>query len=231
MSLISKILSWLGIGSSNGKTSETADFLQKVREQRAGNFPKLSGWVVDNYHTSIKFRVMHMAISEIVGSFKDYNIEFKGASPDFSNMEVKATVLVSSIETDMLARDVHLKSQDFFDCEKFPHITFQSTSINWRPLRSFNLHGNLTIKDVTRPIVFGGKILNYLPKDMFGQPRVGFELKTEINRKDFGLTWQMELESGDKVAEEIIKIEIRSEIATRQGVEAMQNYLKQMMGH
>jgi polyisoprenoid-binding protein YceI len=146
-------------------------------------------------------------------------------------MEVKATVLVSSIETDMLARDVHLKSQDFFDCEKFPHITFQSTSINWRPLRSFNLHGNLTIKDVTRPIVFGGKILNYLPKDMFGQPRVGFELKTEINRKDFGLTWQMELESGDKVAEEIIKIEIRSEIATRQGVEAMQNYLKQMMGH
>jgi polyisoprenoid-binding protein YceI len=230
MSIIRKFLSFLGIRSSNGNAQQGAslDLLNKIREQRAGSFPKITDWLVDNYHTSIKFRVMHMGIAEVVGKFKEFKAEFNGVSPDFSNMSATVTIFVSSIETDMVARDMHLKSSDFFDCEKYPTIEFRSTSVQWRPFRSFNLHGNLTIKGNTQPITLEGKIINFLPKDMFGEPRVGFELKGEINRKDFGLSWQMEMESGDKAVDDIIKIEIHAEIATRNGVEAMNNYLKQM---
>jgi polyisoprenoid-binding protein YceI len=232
MSIIKKLLSIFGIGVSNGQSQQNGnlDLLQRVREQRAGNFPKITNWVVDNYHTSVKFRVLHMGITEVVGKFKEFQAEFKGSSPDFTSMEIIASVNINSVETDMLARDAHLKSPDFFDTEKYPFIEFRSTSVQWRPFRSFKLNGNLTIKGITKPISLEGKIVNFLPKDTFGQPRIGFEINGAINRKDFGLLWQVELESGDKVVDEIIKIEIHAEIATKESIEAMNNYLKQMAG-
>lgn len=230
MSILSKILTFLGIKNDSTVNAQQA-LLQKLREERAKGFPKLSDWVVDALHTSIKFRVMHMGISEVVGSFKVFEIDFHGTSPDFSDIKVLANIPVNSIQTDMTARDAHLKSADFFDAEKFPAITFQSTNITWRPLRFFTLTGNLTIKGITKPVQFEGKIINFLPKDMFGEPRIGFQITTEINRMDFDLHWQMELESKDKVVDETVKIEIHTEIATPKAIEALQNMLKQMMGN
>ena len=223
MSFIDKILSFFGIKPN---PAPETDLLQKIREQRANAFPKVSDWVIDPFHSSIKFRVMHMGIAEVVGSFREFEIGFKGTSPNFLDMKVNANIPVASIQTDMPARDGHLKSPDFFDVEQFPKVHFESTNITWKPLRSFSIQGNLTIKNKTKPVVFEGKIINFQPKDMMGFPRIGFELATEINRMDYGLAWQLELESKDKVVEETVKIEIRSEICTAEGMEALRNYLK-----
>lgn len=238
MGLLNKILSFLGLStkSNSAVTSRPevsngqADFLQKVREQRAGAFPKFSDWKVDVLHSNIKFRVMHMGIAEVSGSFRDWRIDFKGSSPDFSDMKVSSVIHVNSIQTDMPARDEHLKSPDFFEAAKYPTIEFRSTSVQWRPLRFFLIEGDLTIKGVTKAAKFEGKLMNFLPKDMFDQPRVGFYLSTEINRQEYNLSWQVELASNDKAVDDIIKIEMNIEITTPQSLEALHNFVKQMPG-
>ena len=232
MSLLNKLFAFLGFstGKNIKSTNGQADFLQKVREQRAGSFPRLSDWRVDNLHSAIKFRVMHMGIAEVNGYFRDWNIEFKGSSPDFSDMKAVVVIQTNSIQTDMIVRDEHLKSPDFFEAHKYPTIEFRSNLVQWRPLRFFSIEGDLTIKNVTKPVKFEGKLTNFLPKDMLGHPRVGFQLSAEINRQEFNLSWQMELESNDKAVDDIIKIEVDTEITTPQSMEALQNFLNQMQG-
>lgn len=236
MSILQKILNFLGFSSSNNNTNGKSQLgslqetIQKAKEQRAQTFPQISNWVIDKYHSSVNFRVMHMGISEVVGSFKNFEIQFYGTSPNFNDMKVYAIIDVNSIQTDMIARDMHLKSPDFFEANKYPKIEFQSLSVQWKPLRFFTIDGNLTIKGVTKPVKFEGKLDNFLPKDMMGFPRVGFTITAEINRFDWNLSWQMELESKDKVVDDIVKIEIKAEIAQKEGFEAFENYLKQMQG-
>lgn len=232
MSIIQKILSLLGLGAqqnSNGAELKAKELnLEKIREQRSGNFPVLKDWVIDYAHSAIKFRVMHMGIVEVLGKFKDWNAKFQGTSPVFNDIKTQITIQVNSIETDFLARDMHLKSPDFFDVEKYPTIQFESTKISWRPLRFFTIEGNLTMKGITKPVKLEGQLKNFIPKDLFGFPRVGFTVSTQINRKDWGLSWSIELESGDLVVDELVKIEADIEITTPQCVEAMQAFLKQM---
>jgi polyisoprenoid-binding protein YceI len=230
MSIIQRLLSILGLKSSN-KISEKEALLQKIKEQRAGKFPVLKDWQVDYYHSSIKFRVMHMGIVEVLGKFKEWKAEVQGTSPSFTDLKIKTIIQTNSIETDFAARDMHLKSPDFFDVEKFSTIEFQSTKINWRPLKYFDIQGNLTIKGITKTVNLEGQIKNFLPKDMFGFPKIGFLVTGQINRKDWGLNWQMELESGDLVIDDWVKLEIEVELATPQGIQAMENMLKQMQAN
>lgn len=236
MKILQKILKFIGIDNSNSNSNGNSslnslqDAIQKIKEQRAQTFPQINNWIVDKYHSSISFRVMHMGISEVIGSFKSFDIQFYGTSPNFDDMKISAVIDVQSIQTDMIARDLHLKSPDFFNVDKYPKIEFHSTNVQWRPLRFFTINGNLTIKDITKPIQFEGKLDNFLPKDLMGFPRVGFSISSEINRLDWNLSWNMELETKDKVVDDIIKIEIKAEIVQKEGLQAFENYLKQMQG-
>lgn len=231
--MLKKLLALLGFnGKQEVVLNEKEVMLQKIREERANNFPTIKNWAIDTYHSTINFRVMHMGIAEVIGKFKDWKCDFQGTSPAFSDMKLKVTIQAASIETDMVARDMHLKSPEFLDAEKFPIIEFQSTSISWKPLRSFIINGNLTIKGITKPIQLEGQLKNFIPKDMFGFPKVGFQVEGTINRKDWGLTWNMELQdSGEIVVDDYIKLDIRAELATTESIQAMDNFLKQSMGH
>ncbi len=219
---LSKLLSALGLTRSNGKAD------RKALVKRLPTLPRLSEWIVDPFHSSIQYRVMHMGLVEVRGRFRSFNASFRGTSPDFSDMQVVVEVDVASLETDMSARDAHLRSADFFDAEKYPKATFRSTKVEWRPLRSFRLYGDLTLKGKTHPIYLDGKLESFVLKDMVGHPRVSFTATATIDRRAWGLTWQIELEGGELVADNLVTIEASVELMTPAGFEALKQLMASM---
>lgn len=223
MRVLRRLAHWLGL--SNGKG-------QKVHQldEKAAGFPKLTAWELDPFHTTVGFRVMHMGLVEVFGRFKRYTAMVRGTSPAFSDLQVEAQIEVASVETDMPARDAHLRSADFFNADQYPYITFRSTKVQWRPLRRFVMEGELTIKGITRPIRLEGELRGLVFKDLFAQPRVSFALTGQIDRRDWGLAWYMETADGTVVADYIVTIDIVAEITTPQGMEALRQMLAQMGG-
>ncbi len=152
-------------------------------------------WKVDNVHSSVKFSVSHLVISEVDGNFKVYEGNITAAKPDFTDAVIDFTIDVNSINTDNTMRDDHLKSDDFFNAPKFPKITFKSTSFKKKSGNQYELTGNLTIRDVTKKVVFGVKY-GGTGKDAYGNTKAGFKLTGKINRFDFGLKWNALTEAG-----------------------------------
>ncbi len=152
-------------------------------------------WVVDNVHSNVKFSVTHLIISEVEGSFKVYSGALQSQTSDFSDVAVDFAVDVNSINTDNEMRDKHLKSDDFFNAENYPKMTFKS--ISWKKVgdKEYVLDGDLTIRDVTKrvafSVVYGGTI-----KDPWGNTKAGFKATTVINRFDYGLKWNALTEAG-----------------------------------
>jgi polyisoprenoid-binding protein YceI len=162
-------------------------------------------WNVDPVHSSIGLVARHLMISKVRGTFEKFNGTITIAEDPLQS-KVEATVEVASITTGEEARDTHLKSADFFDVDKFPNMTLVSTGIE--PQGSdFVLHADLTIKGVTKPVdfdlEFGG-----VSKDPWGGTRAGFTAEAEINRKDWGLTWNSPLETGGVMLGDKVKIEL-----------------------
>lgn len=143
---------------------------------------------VDPYHTSINFKVKHLGISFVNGKFEKFDGEIKGS--DFKTAKVDFTVDVNSINTSVEARDNHLRSADFFEVEKFPQMKFTSTSFKKKG-KKYKLAGNLTIKDVTRPVVFDVKVGGET-KGQDGAVIQGFSAKTTINRFDYNVNFDKE---------------------------------------
>jgi polyisoprenoid-binding protein YceI len=218
-----RFLSLLGLREHDGKTNG-----RKTLERRLQTLPRLSDWVIDPMHSAIEFRVMHMGIVEVRGRFQRWEAKVRGTSPDFSDLAVEIEVDVGSIQTDVEARNVHLKSPDFFDVATYPKAFFRSTRIEWRPLRTFRLHGELTIKGKSHPITLEGQLQSFVLKDMFGEPRVSFSVSASIDRRAWGLTWQMELEGGELAVDNIVHIEARVELTTPQAMAALQQMLASM---
>ncbi len=200
-----------------------------ILEQKASIFPILSNWVIDPYNSSINFKILHMGMVEAPGRFNKWESEITGTSPNFLDMKVKVKIQVDSIQTDMLARDIHLKSSHFFDIDKYPSIVFESTLIKWKKYRNFVLEGYLTIKGVKKLISLQGKLTNFIPKDMFGFPRVGFSAHTTINRKEWNLDYyDIKIEgTDDYIIDSNVKIEILIEMVTKEGLDALENMIKQ----
>ena len=169
-------------------------------------------WVLDTHHSAIEFSVRHMMISNVRGSFTAFSgtVNFDEANPQ--NSTVEGSIEVASITTNEPNRDGHLRSADFFDVEKFPAITFKSTKIVPTGEGKFDLHGNATIKEATHEIVFhvtdeGGAV------DPFSKtPKHAFSADTTIDRKAFGLTWNVALEAGGWVVGDQIKIHVELEL-------------------
>jgi polyisoprenoid-binding protein YceI len=190
-----------------------AGFAQKTNGKLiAANTATPSSWSLDKSHSSVKFTVEHLVISEVEGTFKMFNGTINAPTPDFTNAKVNFTVDVNSINTDDDKRDAHLKGDDFFNAEKFPAMSFTSTSFKKLKGNMYELEGNLTIRDVTKKVKFavlyGGTI-----KDPWGNTKAGFKASGKINRKDFGLKWGALTESGGAVVGDDVNMVINTEFA------------------
>ena len=177
----------------------------------------MAQWNIDPTHTSAEFSVRHMMITNVRGKFETVSgvINFDEANPAASSIDV--TIDVNTVNTGVADRDNHLRSADFFDVEKFPTITFKSTNVQLNSDNSAKVTGDLTIRDVTRSVVIEGEYLGQ-HKTPFGTTITGFNGNTQINREDFGLTWNVALETGGVLVGKDIKIalEVEAVLATEE---------------
>ncbi len=166
---------------------------------------------LDAAHSSIDFSVKHMMVSKVKGSFTSFSAELDGTAEDLTGAAIKFNIDVNSITTNNEDRDNHLRSEDFFDTAKYPSIQFVATSIQTTDVGEYEVTGDLTIKDVTKPVTFeveyGGK-----GKNPWGQEVVAFSAETKVNRKEFGLVWNQALETGGVLVGEDIKINVELEL-------------------
>jgi polyisoprenoid-binding protein YceI len=153
-------------------------------------------WNIDPAHTTAEFKVKHMMIAYVKGQFSKVTGVLIYDESDPTQSRVEATIEAASIETRELQRDVHLKSADFLDVEKFPTLSFKSTDIKVAGDGELKVRGDLTIRGVTRNVTFAVEGPTPPAKDPWGNPRIAISATTKINRKDFGLTWNAALETG-----------------------------------
>src|SRR5580658_1881162 len=153
-------------------------------------------WKIDPAHSSAEFKVKHMMISHVKGHFAKVTGTLTLDESNLANSRVEALIEAASLETRDAQRDAHLKSPDFFDVEKFPSISFKSSRISVVRDGELAIEGNLTIRGVTRKVVFTVEGPTPPAKDPWGNTRVAVSATTKINRKDFGLTWNAALETG-----------------------------------
>jgi polyisoprenoid-binding protein YceI len=153
-------------------------------------------WNIDPVHSVAEFKVKHMMISNVKGQFPKVSGALTFDEADLAKSRVEALIEAASINTREDQRDAHLKSADFLDVEKFPTLSFKSTRINIVRDGELAVEGDLTIRGVTRKVVFSVEGPTPPAKDPWGNTRVAVSATTKINRKDFGLTWNTALETG-----------------------------------
>ena len=157
-------------------------------------------WTIDRVHSELSFRVRHLT-GRVRGSFKDWSGTVTADPAELVAGSVSVEVKTASINTEQERRDTHLRSPDFFDAEKFPTMTFSSTKVELNG-KEIAITGNLTIKDVTRPVVLRGTF-NGRITDPMGKERLGFEASTTIDRREFGLVWNRMVEGTSLVGDEV----------------------------
>lgn len=179
-------------------------------------------WVLDPAHSELQFKIKHLMVSNVTGSFTDFKAEATSNTEDFQDAAIVATISVDSISTRSADRDEHLLSKDFFDSENHPEIKFVSTGFNKTNEEDvYELSGGLTIKGETRPIKlkaeYGG-----IAKDPWGNIKTAFSLQGKINRADWGLNYNAALETGGVLLSEEVRIlaEIQMAEAVEQEVTA-----------
>lgn len=168
-------------------------------------------WNIDPSHSSVRFAVDHMVISEVEGIFSKYEGSVVSAKGDFSDAKINFTVDVKSVDTDNEKRDEHLRGADFFETEKYPKMTFVSTSIQKTGDKKYILKGKLTLhgvtKEITLALIYGGTT-----KDPWGNTKTGLKVTGVINRTDFGLKYNSVLEAGSLMIGEDVTITAKVEL-------------------
>ena len=168
-------------------------------------------WIIDPTHSEVHFKVKHLVISTVTGTFKSFAGSMESENEDFQDAAIEFTLDVDSIDTNQEQRDGHLKSADFFDAEQFPKILFKSTSFK-KVGDDYELSGDLTVKNVSKPVKlnveYGGRAT-----DFYGNDKAGFEVSGKISRKEFGLTWDGITEAGAIVVGDDIKLQINVQFA------------------
>ena len=165
-------------------------------------------WNIDPVHSVAEFKVKHMMISNVKGQFAKISGALTLDQSDLANSRVEASIDGASIETRDAQRDAHLKSADFLHVEKFPTLAFKSTSISLVRDGELAVEGDLTIRDVTRKVLFTVEGPTPPAKDPWGNSRLGYAAKGKINRSDFGLTWNQALEAGGFLLGDDVKLDI-----------------------
>lgn len=150
-------------------------------------FAAVTLWTSDKAHSQLQFTVTHLGLSDVSGTFNDFDVTVRSEKEDFSDAVFELTAKVASIDTRVDARDDHLKSADFFDVETYPEITFKSTAISKQGENTYKLSGDLTIHGVTKPVTMDLLYRGKLVDAESGKETVGFQLTGEINRYDFNV--------------------------------------------
>lgn len=169
-------------------------------------------WVVDPMHSEVQFKIKHLVISTVTGTFRNFEGGATTESDDFDNAEIHFSLDVDSVDTNQEMRDTHLKGADFFDAETYPKIAFKSTSFKKVDDDEYTLTGDLTMKGITKPVTlkaeYGGTA-----KDAYGNQKLGFEVIGKVNRKEFGLTYNALTETGGLALGEDIKLSANIQLA------------------
>jgi polyisoprenoid-binding protein YceI len=162
-------------------------------------------WTIDPSHSEVQFKVKHLVISTVTGSFSNFEGQVETTGDDFTDAKITFSADIDSISTGNEQRDGHLKSADFFDGGNHPKLTFTSTSITKTGDDEYSLVGDLTIRGTTKSVKLrvehGGQM-----QDFYGQTKAGFELTGTIKRKEFGLTWDGVTEAGGVVVSDDVKL-------------------------
>lgn len=156
-------------------------------------------WTIDKAHSRVGFSVSHMVITDVEGYFKDYDAQITTEGNDFAKASIDFTVKTNSIFTDNEKRDAHLRSDDFFNTEQYPLMTFKGKSMTKINDKKYKLVGDLTIRDVTKQVELDVKY-NGMVNDPWGNTKAGFKITGEINRFDYNLKWNKVIEAGSLVA-------------------------------
>lgn len=168
-------------------------------------------WNIDPSHSEIQFKVKHLVISTVTGRFNSFSGKAETDGEDFENAKITFEADIDSIFTNNADRDAHLKSDDFFNAEKFPEISFESSSFKKTGDSSYKLTGNLTMRDVTKEVAldveFGGMVT-----DPYGQTKAGFEISGAVSRKEFGLNWNAITEAGSVVVADNIALQLNVQL-------------------
>lgn len=176
-------------------------------------------WTIDPAHTEINFTVRHMMISNVRGRFEKFTgeVNFNEEEPEKSS--VKVQIEAASIDTKEEKRNAHLRSADFFNADQFPYLTFESKRIEMIDKQRARIYGDLTIKDATKEVVLDTYYAGQ-SKSPGGTISAGFTAQTSINRTDWGLTWNVALETGGLLVGEEVKIDIELEIVKQEVAES-----------
>jgi polyisoprenoid-binding protein YceI len=173
-----------------------------------------TNWKVDASHSKLGFKVTHLMVSETEGKFKVYegNVASK-TETDFTDAKIDFSVDAASIDTDDDKRDGHLKSADFFDVEKYPKMTFKSTSMKPGKIKgTYDLEGELTMHGVTKKVKLTAIGASKTVKDPWGNTKYAFKVTGKLNRTDYGLKWNAALEGGGVVVSEDVNVDITIEL-------------------
>jgi len=162
---------------------------------------------IDAAHSDITFKVRHLMITNVTGSFSKFDATMESEAADFSDAKISFEADADSINTGNEQRDGHLKGDDFFAAEKFPKLSFVSTAFTKKSGEEYTLTGNLTLRGVTKPVElaveYGGTVT-----DPYGRVKSGFEINGKINRQEFGLIWGGKTEAGDVMIGDDVKLHI-----------------------
>ncbi len=163
-------------------------------------------WQLDPTHSEVTFRVRHLMVSNVSGKFKTFSSSVSTEGDDFSTANIEFTAETASVDTGVEFRDQHLRGDDFFNSEAFPTMHFKSTGIQPTGEGEYQLNGELTIRDITKPISLKVE-MGGIAKDPYGNIKAGFEIAGKINRKEFGLLWSALTEACGAVAGDEVKFQ------------------------
>ena len=171
--------------------------------------PDAGSYALDPSHSSVSFSARHLMVTKVRGRLPVVAGRLEIAE-DPQGSSVEATVDVTAVDSGDPKRDEHLRSPDFFDVDRYPTVTFRSTKVDDHHDGTFTLHGELTVRDVTRPVTLAGEYLG-TQASPWGDVRTGFSAETEVNRKDWGLEWNVALEAGGLLVGDKVKLTIDAE--------------------
>ena len=170
-----------------------------------------STWTIDPAHSIAEFSVKHLVVTTVKGRFRDLEgtLQIDEARPE--NSSVVAAIDVASVDTGVPDRDAHLRSDDFFNAEAYPKITFRSTRVERLNDTNYKLHGELAIRDVTRPVVLDTEFEGQVD-DPSGSRRAAFTATTQISRDEFGVRWNQLIETGGAVVGDNVRVTLHIEV-------------------
>jgi polyisoprenoid-binding protein YceI len=166
----------------------------------------MTTWTLDKAHSEIKFKAKHLMITTVTGQFTEYDATVGLDGDDFAAAAISFTAKTASVNTGMSQRDDHLRSDDFFNSEAFPDLTFTANGMTKTGDNTFTVTGDMTIRDVTKPVTLSVE-LSGVVRDPWGQTKAGFTFTGTLNRKDFGLKFHVVNEAGDLLVSDEIKLE------------------------